>query len=421
MTLADVFGGRRRRRPSEGLPRLSVAEILAWADAHHAAVGRWPSVASGPVRTASYPITWATIDNALRHGCRGLPRGQSLSRLLREHRGHQPKMGPARRHQSLEKNGSTCAEPRLRADRIALSLEQILAAADAYRAATGRWPNVTSGPIAEIPGATWSTLNRALLRGLPGLTAGMSLAQLLAQHRGRQVNGLAALTIEEILRWADAYREAHGCWPDETSGPVEGAPADTWQNICRLLARGGRGLPGGTTLRRLLAEQRGARYLGMEPDLDPEQIVPWAEAHRAATGKWPTRNSGPVAAAPGETWGKMDDALRFGRRGLPGGSSVPRVIAEHLAASSPDLSIETIAAWGDAYHARHGQWPGPRSGAVRGAPGEKWFDLDVALRNGSRGLPAGMSLAQLFEGRPCPRAGDRTGALEPIESPPDPG
>jgi hypothetical protein len=66
--------------------KLTVTEILAWADAHRRRTGAWPGTASGPV-PQSPGETWRRIDNALRLGLRGLAGGDSLSRLLRRERG----------------------------------------------------------------------------------------------------------------------------------------------------------------------------------------------------------------------------------------------------------------------------------------------------------------------------------------------
>jgi hypothetical protein len=68
-------------------PPLSIEQILAWADAHHARTGVWPTAHSGPAADA--PVeTWGAINNALTRGHRGLPRGDSLARLLDRHREH---------------------------------------------------------------------------------------------------------------------------------------------------------------------------------------------------------------------------------------------------------------------------------------------------------------------------------------------
>jgi hypothetical protein len=78
-----------------------VAQILRWAGAHRRRTGDWPSARSGPVAGAP-GLTWRAVDAALAEGCRGLPGGDSLARLLRrerampERRGTN-KLGPAGR------------------------------------------------------------------------------------------------------------------------------------------------------------------------------------------------------------------------------------------------------------------------------------------------------------------------------------
>jgi hypothetical protein len=62
------------------------------------------------------------------------------------------------------------------------------------------------------------------------------------------------------------------------------------------------------------------------PLLTVEQVLGWADRHRERTGSWPTANSGPVADVPGLTWRSVDNALRYGRRGLTGGNSLARLL-----------------------------------------------------------------------------------------------
>jgi hypothetical protein len=139
-----------------------------------------------------------------------------------------------------------------------------------------------------------------------------------------------ALTVALILAWADAHRARTGRWPSEQSGPVEGAPGETWLNVHQALQRGLRGLPGGDSLARLLARERGKRHPAELPPLTEGRIVAWARAHRKAAGRWPTAESGPVAGVPGETWQGLDGALRGGSRGLPGGSTLARLLARRV-------------------------------------------------------------------------------------------
>ncbi len=110
------------------------------------------------------------------------------------------------------------------------------------------------------------------------------------------------------------------------SGQVVGVPGENWSAIHTCLRKGCRGLAGGSTLARLLAEaglKRNSRGL---PPLQVEQILAWVEAEQQATGKWPIRQSGPVRAAPGETWAGIDGDLRRGARGLPGGATLAGVL-----------------------------------------------------------------------------------------------
>jgi DNA-binding CsgD family transcriptional regulator len=76
---------------------LTVAQILAWADAHKVRTAAWPVLRSGPVREAP-DLTWMAIDQALRQGLHGLPAGDSLPRLLARERGARPRMGPQPAH-----------------------------------------------------------------------------------------------------------------------------------------------------------------------------------------------------------------------------------------------------------------------------------------------------------------------------------
>jgi hypothetical protein len=63
--------------------------------------------------------------------------------------------------------------------------------------------------------------------------------------------------------------------------------------------------------------------------LTEAQILAWADAHRARTGRWPSHGSGGVAGVPGQSWTAIDEALRRGLRGLPGGDTLSRLLDRH--------------------------------------------------------------------------------------------
>jgi hypothetical protein len=283
-----------------------------------------------------------------------------------------------------------------------LLAEQILAWADECLERTGQWPHMTNEVIPGTEDETWRRVAYSLRRGSRGLPGGATLYQFLAEHRGvRNAVRPPPLTVGQILGWADAYHQANGTWPKMESGAIDQAPGETWHAADAALRVGCRGLAGGSSLAGLLAEQRGARNVQDLPRLTAKQILAWADAHHRATGEWPISTSGPVAQAPGETWGGVNAALDHGRRGLAGGSSLARLLARCRGVRNhrdlPRLTQEQILAWADAHFQRTGGWPTARSGPIPGAPyGETWRRVDSALICGARGLPERLSLARLL-------------------------
>lgn len=211
------------------------------------------------------------------------------------------------------------------------------------------------------------------------------------------------LTEAQILGWCDAYHAKKGEWPSQGSGRVEGVADQTWGAANVALSNGHRGLPGGTTLAKLLAEHRGVRNRKGLPPLTLEVIAELADIHFEQTGRWPTRKSGTVRGAlvPGETWSRINIALVQGQRGLPGGSSLARALAakRHVRnrKALPALTEEIILKWADTHFATHGKYPSESAGAVEGAPGEVWNNITAALREGTRSLPGGSSLFKLLK------------------------
>jgi hypothetical protein len=240
------------------------------------------------------------VNVALVQGHRSLPGGSSIAKLLLQHRG--------RRHIGLLPD---------------YSAKQILAWADSHHQRTGAWPSCLDGAIANVPGETWKAVQTALSSGGRGQPGGSSLARLLSRCRGvPNVMDLPPITVEQILTWADAFNECMGRWPKLTDGHVSGQSALTWSGLNVALTQGNRGLPGGSSLMKLLQKHRGRRHKRILPRYTIRQILAWADEHHQRTGAWPSCYAGPIAGAPGETWRAVESALTNGRRGLPGGSSL---------------------------------------------------------------------------------------------------
>jgi hypothetical protein len=286
-----------------------------------------------------------------------------------------------------------------------LNIQQILAWADEHQTRTGKWPTVTSGRVQVLEGPTWRALDSALRKGSRGLPGGSSLARLLAEQRGyRNLADLPRLTVAKILDWADEHHARTGLWPNPNSGRIRKADGTTWYAVDRALSKGLRGLNGGTSLAKLLQAERGVKNIHGLPMLSIDEILRWADAHHAEHGHWPTRDSVPFLGNRIDTWQSIENALCQGFRGLPGRSSLARLLALHRGRRNrkdlPPYSIAQILEWVVRRHRESGTWPSRVSGAIPYAPGETWSAVDAALKQGSRGLPGGSSLAKLLKALP---------------------
>jgi hypothetical protein len=205
---------------------------------------------------------------------------------------------------------------------------QILQWARDFHKRTKQWPSPTSGPISGTVGENWRRVDNALRLGLRGLPGDSSLARLLLEEYGVPYQkSRANLTVPKILTWADAFHEQHGRWPTTESGLLAEAPEQNWRGIDSALRYGYRGLPSGSSLAQLLAQRRGVRNLKARPRLTYRQILIWADLYRRSTGQWPTMASGALPFAPRETWSGINSSLKLGRRGLPGGDTLARLLA----------------------------------------------------------------------------------------------
>ena len=316
-TLGGLIDEHRRTKGAV-VPRLSFDDVLAWAKAWHSRTGEWPKASSGEIPGAG-GVSWGLVDEALRAGRWGMPGGCSLARLL-----------------LLER----------RADhRSPLSEEQILMWADAHYSRTGRWPRSKPVAILEAPDETWSAINVALYAGQRGLPGGSSLPRLLmARRQVRSPHYVPPLEIPQILKWAEAFHARTKRWPNPRSGPIREAPGETWLAVSNALVSGRRGMPGGTSIARLLVEQGKMRHAWYAPPLTVEQILRWADAFHAQTGDWPKANSGAVPGAAGEKWSSIEQALRKGFRGLSGGSSLFQLLSLNRGERDPKRFAGAAAA-----------------------------------------------------------------------------
>lgn len=372
---------------------LTLKQIAEWAIAHHQATGRWPTIHTGRVLGTS-DETWSALAQAMHHGFRGLKRRQSFPKLLDKLAG---------KHRNLR-------APRL-------TRRQILAWADAHYRRTGAWPNTKTGAVDGVPGETWEKMDVALKHGLRGLRRKPKIAHQPASARNREsllkllhryrnaprfVWLKSKLTEEKILEWADEHHARTGQWPKAGSGIVAAAPENRWVVIDNALKTGCRGLPGKSSLARLLARRRGMRHASNRPRLDEKLVLRWADAFHRRTRRWPNPHSGPIPEHPGETWSSVGAAMFTGTRGMPR-KSLSALLKERRGvlpgSFKPELTVTIIREWAEAHYRRRGRWPSRAGGLVEDAPGESWANIDAALVNGHRGLQGQTSLSRVLKGR----------------------
>ena len=259
-------GRKRRRKERARPPNLYISQILEWADAHFARMGRWPTRKSGFIR-GTVNDTWMKIDSALLNGYRGLRKGSTLALLLMEHRGL--------RH------------PHHLPD---LTEKQILQWADEHLVRTGDWPTKDSGKVTEAPSETWKGIHHALRYGYRGWPGGSTLARFLQDKRGVRNNlGLPPLTVQQILAWADAHYNRTGQWPTNRSGAITDAPNETWAGVQSALVQKGRGIKKKCSLALLLVKERGAQKHKHRANLTVRQIWTWVMAQSAVRVGGPRR------------------------------------------------------------------------------------------------------------------------------------
>ncbi len=302
----------------------------------------------------------------------------------------------ARRSVTVKRrSGSNRSKP------LRLTVKQILAWVDAHRKRTGKWPTLGAGSIIGAPAETWANISMALRKGSRGLRGGTSLADLLERRRGaRTGRNIPRLTARLILNWADAHHRRQGKWPNTESATVWDSPSENWRTINGALTTGARGLPGGDTLASFLNRHRGVRAPRYAPALSIAKVLSWADAHHRKTGQWPTRDSGKVLHADAERWSTLNVALQRGQRGLPGGITLPQLLAKHRGVpnriSPSPLTHKRILEWADDHHRRTGRWPTGNPGRVRCTQYEKWNAIAEAMLRGRRGLPARFPLHKLL-------------------------
>jgi superfamily II DNA or RNA helicase len=372
-TLADLLWEKRGVPNKANRPKLTVSRILKWIDDFKKRTGQWPNQASGQIEGAGE--TWRGIDVALGKGLRGLDGGSSITQLLVHHRG---------------------VKTRFWDD--SLTITDILGWCDRFYRRESRWPKTSDGDIPGTP-YTWLTVDNQLRVGWGRRRGNSSLPQLLHEKRGyRHRLKLPRLRRGRIVALAKQHHQREGRWPTTESGAIAGTD-DTWQRINAALVQGQRGLVGGDSLARFLHRELGVVHRLASPRLSIRRVLRWLDEHKSRFADFPTIHDkrGP---APGESWMAINAALERGTRGLPGGSSLPKLLAEHRGVTRgihrPRLKLARIVRWARDHHKVTGRWPTEGAGRIRDTD-ERWDNIAQCVRLGLRGCPSGWTLKKIVD------------------------
>src|SRR5262245_10887275 len=107
--------------------------------------------------------------------------------------------------------------------------------------------------------ADTGSTGRNLVSGGRGVCRGLRGYGSLSRHEGAESESALHLSLKQILAWADTFHKRTGQWPKHTSGPIPEAPGETWGAVHSALYHGGRGLPGGSSLYRVLRRRKEAK------------------------------------------------------------------------------------------------------------------------------------------------------------------
>lgn len=170
-------------------------------------------------------------------------------------------------------------------------------------------------------------------------------------------------------------------WPTQKSGDAtkDFGFSESWAAVNACLTHGHRQLGACGSLRHVV-EVAFPHRVYTESDIRCAIQEFWVNH-----GRFPKRSDGTKDCPYGSTWGALDAALRTGRYGLPGGSSLARLAG---GGRWPTLSDEEIVKAAQRFKRQYGRWPQKRDS--EGPSGKTWSGIDQQLRG------RGSSLNQLL-------------------------
>jgi hypothetical protein len=145
----------------------------------------------------------------------------------------------------------------------------------------------------------------------------------------RNAKNLPRLSEDKIFKHILSWKKETKEFPSSKSKEMVPGTVDSWRSFDVALVHGLRGLSGGSSLVKLM-EKAGRKNIGNQPRLSEDTIVRLARAwKRSHEGRRPGRHTSGTIPGTGDGWMSMENALVKGLRGLPGGSSLAKLLDKH--------------------------------------------------------------------------------------------
>lgn len=333
----------------------TVSEIVSEMIALEKRTGKLPTkLTPGHIAALGY-VTWNAVDRALYHGFHGLPGGSSLS-LIQEgfiklsargkihelpmeqfdevicewhrERGMWPSKSTKGRcdrlrvswgtiHDNLVKKGTSLAAVVARLSNQSYrkknwtitELERLVLS---HYERCGEWPSLATQGFAPETTMSWTAISERLRNN------GSSLAMIVAKLANTTYKH-EEFTMRQFEEMITEEHERSGNWPTDNSKGYAPGTTLSWCAVGVRLRKLGTTLScvvdrlsGRTPLRQKLSEQLiekwvidWMRHTGMEPGPKTEGTIPGTSL----------------------SWANINDNLKYGKRGLPGGDSLTKMVA----------------------------------------------------------------------------------------------
>jgi hypothetical protein len=364
-----------RYKTTFGAP-IAIEEVHAEIWDFYQREGNWP--AANSVKTERFGVPFRHLDLYLLRGTRSLPGNSSLYQ-------ESIKVAAARGVPIEDRRG----------DNSPLTVGMVRDAIRAFHAQHGRFPVVGRDGVSPL-GITWTTLSLHLTDGRRGLPGGSTLAKEIEAVRREMGLKPPEPTRELVLKAIEEYRDETGGYPiQQTRGEIP-TLGMSWMVLAKRLRAGLLG--GGVTLVGLIEEvrtHRGELAPGKKPKLTLAMVHEAIRAFYREHGRRPTTLKDERPCRLGLAWRTLNNAIKLGQRGLPGGTTLLEECEVALGPAAfgvkPTLTIEAVHEAIRAFYREHGERPMTKTQLPCGL-GIAWSTLQNCLAHGERGLPGGSSL-----------------------------